>query len=105
MEIKDAVLPPWVVSGICSAMSSDSSFDLTIATEPSSMGLNIALSSMSTNAQPEAVPPSDGCASLGIPDAVLVPPCAPPRCGASATRRASTSRTRLCELELRLPEA
>uniref|UniRef100_A0A0A9E8G8 Uncharacterized protein n=1 Tax=Arundo donax TaxID=35708 RepID=A0A0A9E8G8_ARUDO len=73
MEIKDAVLPPWVVSGICAAMSSDSSFDLTIATEPSSMGLNIALNSMSTNAQPEAAPPSDRCASLGIPDAVLVP--------------------------------
>jgi hypothetical protein len=29
MEIKDAVLPPWVVSGICSAMSFDArSFDL-----------------------------------------------------------------------------
>uniref|UniRef100_A0A0A9BEF0 Uncharacterized protein n=1 Tax=Arundo donax TaxID=35708 RepID=A0A0A9BEF0_ARUDO len=66
MEIKDAVLPPWVVSGICAAMSLDSSFDLTIATEPSSMGLNVALSSMSTNSQPEAAPP-------GIPDAVLVP--------------------------------
>lgn len=29
MEIKDPVLPPWVVSGICAAMSSDAnSFDL-----------------------------------------------------------------------------
>ncbi|TVU48961.1 hypothetical protein EJB05_00248 [Eragrostis curvula] len=74
MEIKDAALPPWVVSGICSAMSSDAkSFDLTIATEPSSMGLNVALKSMSMDAQPEAPAPSDGCASLGIPDAVLVP--------------------------------
>ncbi|XP_062204223.1 uncharacterized protein LOC133906360 isoform X2 [Phragmites australis] len=72
MEIKDAVLPPWVVSGICSAMSSDASFDLTIATEPSSMGLNVALNSMSRSTQPEA-PPPDSCASFGIPDAVLVP--------------------------------
>jgi hypothetical protein len=30
MEIKDSVLPPWVVSGVCTAMSSDArSFDLT----------------------------------------------------------------------------
>ncbi|XP_062203291.1 uncharacterized protein LOC133905501 isoform X2 [Phragmites australis] len=72
LEIKDAVLPPWVVSGICAAMSSDASFDLTIATEPSSMGLNVALNSMGTNAPPEA-PPSDGRASFGVPDAVLVP--------------------------------
>ena len=30
MEIKDPILPPWVVSGVCAAMSSDArSFDLT----------------------------------------------------------------------------
>jgi len=80
MEIKDAVLPPWVVSGLCAAMSLDAaSFDLTIATEPSSMGLNVALNSMgtTTNAQPEGATPSSGCAPgpvVGaIPDAVLVP--------------------------------
>ncbi|KAL6643880.1 hypothetical protein ACP70R_018646 [Stipagrostis hirtigluma subsp. patula] len=74
MEIKDEVLPPWVVSGICAAMSSDlTSFDLTIATEPSSMGLNVALKPMGTKAQSETAPPTDCCASLGFPDAVLVP--------------------------------
>jgi len=32
MEVKDAVLPPWVVSGLCAAMSLDAtSFDLTYA--------------------------------------------------------------------------
>ncbi|KAF8762977.1 hypothetical protein HU200_008824 [Digitaria exilis] len=74
MEIKDVVLPPWVVSGVCAAMSSDTrSFDLTIATEPSSMGLNAALKSM-TKAQPELAPPKDGGALVGsIPEAVLVP--------------------------------
>ncbi|GJN35554.1 hypothetical protein PR202_gb24342 [Eleusine coracana subsp. coracana] len=73
MEIKDMILPPWVVSGICSAMSLDArSFDLRITTESSSMGLNAALKSMSMNTQPEAPAASDGCASLGIPDAVLV---------------------------------
>ncbi|PVH63240.1 hypothetical protein PAHAL_3G503100 [Panicum hallii] len=75
MEIKDPILPPWVVSGVCTAMSSDArSFDLTIATEPSSMGLNAALNSMTTAPQPEMATPTDGGAPVGgIPDAVLVP--------------------------------
>ncbi|XP_066356736.1 uncharacterized protein [Miscanthus floridulus] len=80
MEVKDAVLLPWVVSGLCAAMSLDAtSFDLTIATEPSSMGLNVALNSIgtTTNAQPEGAPPSNGCAPAplvgGIPHAVHVP--------------------------------
>ncbi|CAM0147279.1 unnamed protein product [Urochloa decumbens] len=74
MEIKDPVLPPWVVSGVCAAMSSDArSFDLMIATEPLSMGLNAAIKSM-TAAQPETVPSTDGGVPVGgIPDAVLVP--------------------------------
>nr|CAB3462676.1 unnamed protein product [Digitaria exilis] len=75
MEIKDVVLPPWVVSGVCAAMSADTrSFDLTIATEPSSMGLNAALKSMTKAPQPETAPPTDGGALVGsIPGAVLVP--------------------------------
>jgi hypothetical protein len=73
MEIKDPVLPPWVVSGICAAMSSDAnSFDLMMATEPSSMGLNAALSCVSSNSQSKAHS-SEGCESLGIPEATLVP--------------------------------
>ncbi|CAL4897621.1 unnamed protein product [Urochloa decumbens] len=74
MEIKDPVLPPWVVSGVCAAMSSDArSFDLTIATEPLSMGLNAAIKSMTT-AQPETAPSTDGGIPVGgIPDTVLVP--------------------------------
>lgn len=76
MEVKDAVLPPWVVSGLCATMSLDvTSFDLTIATEPSSMGLNVALNSMgTTNAQPEGAQPFAPAPLVGgIPDAVLVP--------------------------------
>uniref|UniRef100_A0A0E0FE63 Protein downstream neighbor of Son n=1 Tax=Oryza meridionalis TaxID=40149 RepID=A0A0E0FE63_9ORYZ len=73
MEIKDPVLPPWVVSGICAAMSSDAnSFDLMMATEPSSMGLNAAFSCVSSNSQSKANS-SEGCESLGIPEATLVP--------------------------------
>lgn len=75
MEIKDTVLPPWVVSGLCAAMSSDArGFHLTITNEASSMGLNAALKSMTADAQPEMAPPSTAGASVaGIPDAVLVP--------------------------------
>lgn len=43
MEIKDAVLPPWVVSGLCAAMSLDArSFDLTYA-QPISSHLTTAI--------------------------------------------------------------
>ncbi|KAG2630851.1 protein downstream neighbor of Son-like [Panicum virgatum] len=73
MEIKGPILPPWVVSGVCTAMSSDArSFDLTIATEPSSLGLNAALKSLTTAPQPETAPPTDGAPVGGIPNAVLV---------------------------------
>ncbi|XP_006664217.1 uncharacterized protein LOC102705772 isoform X2 [Oryza brachyantha] len=73
MEIKDPVLPPWVVSGICAAMCCDAnSFDLTMATEPSSMGLNAAFNCIGTASLSKSLP-SEGCESLGIPDATLVP--------------------------------
>ncbi|KAL5206536.1 hypothetical protein ABZP36_034745 [Zizania latifolia] len=73
MEIKDPILPPWVVSGICAAMCCDAnSFDLIMATEPSSMGLNAAFNSISTSSQSNTLS-SEGCESLGIADAALVP--------------------------------
>ncbi|KAM3271578.1 hypothetical protein ACQJBY_042025 [Aegilops geniculata] len=74
MEIKDAVLPPWVVSGVCAAMTSDTDcFDLTIATEPSSMGLNAALASLGADARSKTAPSEGVCEALGVPGAVLVP--------------------------------
>ncbi|CAM0948704.1 unnamed protein product [Alopecurus aequalis] len=77
MEIKDVVVPPWVVSGVCAAMSTDAErFDVTIATEPSSMGLNAALSTVGGNSSqsPKKKPSADGgCEALGVPGAVLVP--------------------------------
>ncbi|KAG8049321.1 hypothetical protein GUJ93_ZPchr0009g963 [Zizania palustris] len=73
MEIKDPILPPWVVSGICAAMCCDAnSFDLIMTTEPSSMGLNAAFNSISTSSQSNTLS-SEGCESLGIADATLVP--------------------------------
>ncbi|KAF7038100.1 hypothetical protein CFC21_048323 [Triticum aestivum] len=75
MEIKDVVIPPWVASGICAAMSSDTDhFDLTIGTEPSSMGLNAAFTSIGASGQSKAPSESspEGCEAIGIPSAVLV---------------------------------
>uniref|UniRef100_A0ACD5ZST8 Uncharacterized protein n=1 Tax=Avena sativa TaxID=4498 RepID=A0ACD5ZST8_AVESA len=76
MEIKDVVIPPWVVSGVCAAMSADAdSFDVTMATEPSSMGLNTAFASIGGNAglKTPSQTPEGSCETLGIPGAVLVP--------------------------------
>ncbi|XP_044946323.1 uncharacterized protein LOC123395396 [Hordeum vulgare subsp. vulgare] len=74
MEIKDAALPPWVVSGVCAAMVSDADrFDLTIATEPSSAALNAALASLGVDARSKTAPARDVCEALGVPGAVLVP--------------------------------
>ncbi|KAE8803066.1 hypothetical protein D1007_21087 [Hordeum vulgare] len=76
MEIKDAALPPWVVSGVCAAMVSDADrFDLTIATEGSSAALNAALASLGVDARSKTAPAParDVCEALGVPGAVLVP--------------------------------
>ncbi|XP_037432073.1 uncharacterized protein LOC119298873 isoform X1 [Triticum dicoccoides] len=74
MEIKDAALPPWVVSGVCAVMTSDTDrFDLTIGLEPSSAGLNAALASLGTDARSKTTPPEGVCEALGVPGAVLVP--------------------------------
>ncbi|XP_051152314.1 uncharacterized protein LOC127266192 [Andrographis paniculata] len=44
VEIKDAYLPPWIISGICNAVcSKGSEFQASFATEPTSMGLNLGL--------------------------------------------------------------
>ncbi|XP_074304798.1 uncharacterized protein LOC141639624 [Silene latifolia] len=44
IELKGSYLPPWIVSSVCSAMSSEGkSFEASFTTEPNSMGLNAAL--------------------------------------------------------------
>ncbi|RZR71163.1 hypothetical protein BHM03_00003930 [Ensete ventricosum] len=87
IEIKDTVLPPWIVCGICAAMSSDGrSFESIFTTEPMSAGLNVALNSIccgndvSKQLNDAAVDTDD---ALGIPDAVLTPRLS----GASSLRR------------------
>ncbi|KAJ8513878.1 hypothetical protein OPV22_004312 [Ensete ventricosum] len=87
IEIKDTVLPPWIVCGICAAMSSDGrSFESIFTTEPMSAGLNVALNSIccgndvSKQLNDASVDTDD---ALGIPDAVLTPRLS----GASSLRR------------------
>ncbi|WOK97574.1 hypothetical protein Cni_G06282 [Canna indica] len=68
IEVKDTVLPPWVVCGICAAMSSDGrSFESNFNTEPLSVGLNVALNSICG----ETDVPGDN--AIGISEAVLTP--------------------------------
>ncbi|KAL3642771.1 hypothetical protein CASFOL_013586 [Castilleja foliolosa] len=44
VEIKDAYLPPWVISGICNAMRSNGGdFQVSFSTEATSIGLNVGL--------------------------------------------------------------
>ncbi|XP_064962945.1 uncharacterized protein LOC103974649 isoform X2 [Musa acuminata AAA Group] len=77
IEIKDTVLPPWIVCGICAAMSSDGrSFESTFTTEPMSAGLNVALNCLccDNDVPKQSINPSvDTDDALGIPDAVLIP--------------------------------
>ncbi|KAI9122037.1 hypothetical protein K1719_006726 [Acacia pycnantha] len=75
IEIKDTILPPWIISGICSLMSSEGrKFEASFVTEPSSIGLNVALNS--TWEKSESKVAGDGslqnCNGFGIPGAVVI---------------------------------
>ncbi|XP_061372099.1 uncharacterized protein LOC133314617 [Gastrolobium bilobum] len=75
IEIKDAILPPWIICGICALMGSEGrSFEASFVTEPSSIGLNVALKSTcekskSTAAGSENLQNFSG--TFGIPEAVV----------------------------------
>ncbi|KAL2533456.1 hypothetical protein Adt_06807 [Abeliophyllum distichum] len=44
IEIKDAYIPPWVISGVCNVMQSNGTdFEASFITESSSIGLNVGL--------------------------------------------------------------
>ncbi|KAK4272644.1 hypothetical protein QN277_021167 [Acacia crassicarpa] len=75
IEIKDTILPPWIISGICSLMSSEGrKFEASFVTESSSIGLNVALNS--TCEKSESTAAGDGslqnCNGFGIPGAVVI---------------------------------
>ncbi|TKY61886.1 downstream neighbor of Son [Spatholobus suberectus] len=75
IEIKDALLPPWIICAICALMASEGrSFEASFVTEPNSIGLNAALKSTCEKSESKA----DGSESLqdcrstfGIPEAVV----------------------------------
>ncbi|XP_042396374.1 protein downstream neighbor of son homolog [Zingiber officinale] len=66
VELKDTIIPPWVVYGVWSAMSAGgTSFQSLLRTDPLSLGLNVALKSVCSEVQ-------DGGAS-GLPAAIMNP--------------------------------
>ncbi|XP_058105723.1 uncharacterized protein LOC131249153 [Magnolia sinica] len=77
VEIKDAILPPWTICGVCAAMGSEGrSFEASFVTEPISSGLNIALDAVSlkSDPRPESNKGSmESCNAFGIPEAAITP--------------------------------
>ncbi|KAL5708949.1 hypothetical protein ACHQM5_019691 [Ranunculus cassubicifolius] len=77
IEIKDTFLPPWIVSGICSAMGSENkTFEASFITNPDSIGLNVALDTVS--AQPDSEMDSvknlnEDSQMFGVSEAVVSP--------------------------------
>ncbi|KAK1288706.1 hypothetical protein QJS10_CPB19g01274 [Acorus calamus] len=77
IEIKDNIIPPWTISGVCAAMGSEGrTFEANFTADPLSLGLNIALGS----ANHKSNPPNESTDSssrdentFGIPKAVVVP--------------------------------
>ncbi|KAK9715928.1 hypothetical protein RND81_06G199300 [Saponaria officinalis] len=75
IELKGAFLPPWVVSYVCSAMSSEGkSFEASFTTELNSMGLNVALDVGEKSENNETRGDSQEAEStFGIPATVVTP--------------------------------
>ncbi|KAF3442788.1 hypothetical protein FNV43_RR16705 [Rhamnella rubrinervis] len=77
VEIKDAYIPPWVISSICAVLGSeDRSFEASFTTEPTTTALNAALEAVceKSDTRTEA---SEGLEesnyAFGIPEAVVTP--------------------------------
>lgn len=71
IEINDEYLPPWIISNLCAIMGSDGrSFEASFKTEPSSIGLNVALESVCQKSE-SAVEESNQ--NFGIPDVIVSP--------------------------------
>ncbi|KAI4300615.1 hypothetical protein L6164_033971 [Bauhinia variegata] len=74
IEIKDAFLPPWIISGMCAFMSSEGgTFETSFVTEPTSIGLNMAFKSFCETTESKAATgqSSQSCNTFGIPDAAV----------------------------------
>ncbi|KAK8488464.1 hypothetical protein V6N11_059441 [Hibiscus sabdariffa] len=79
IEIKDSWIPPWIISNICAQMASKGqSFEASFTTDHTSVGLNIALGTVSEIADSSEAT-SDGNTqeitgySFGVPEAIVSP--------------------------------
>ncbi|XP_057778359.1 uncharacterized protein LOC130997117 [Salvia miltiorrhiza] len=75
IEIRDAYIPPWVISGVCDAMRSNGGdFQASFVTESTSIGLNVGLDT-ATNQPPQQaeadIPVEENDLSFGIPNTTL----------------------------------
>ncbi|KAL9332178.1 hypothetical protein ACSQ67_001788 [Phaseolus vulgaris] len=75
IEIKDALLPPWIISRICALMAFEgSSFEASFSTDFNSIGLNVALKSICEKSESKAADSESGqdhINTFGIPEAVV----------------------------------
>ncbi|KAJ7971360.1 Protein downstream neighbor of Son [Quillaja saponaria] len=74
IEIKDAFLPPWIICGICAIMGSEGrSFEASFLSEPTSIGLNVALEAVcgKLDIEAPASKSSEKYCTFGIPEAIV----------------------------------
>ncbi|KAB1222510.1 Protein downstream neighbor of Son [Morella rubra] len=76
IEIKDSYVPPWIVCSICAVMGSEGrSFEASFTTEPTSVGLNVALGTACEKSASQAAS-GEGLQesyAFGIPEATVSP--------------------------------
>ncbi|XP_068635393.1 uncharacterized protein [Aristolochia californica] len=78
LEIKDTVIPPWTISGLCATMCSQgNSFEASFVTDPISAGLNVAFDAISHMSDSSAEPCKDllQCSSIIGSQETVVSPC------------------------------
>ncbi|KAM7499997.1 hypothetical protein LguiA_024411 [Lonicera macranthoides] len=77
IEIKDAYLPPWIISTVCDAMGSQgSSFEASFVTEPMSIGLNVGLDDVVCQEADDDAKVDERSRRIcvfGVPDAIYSP--------------------------------
>ncbi|KAJ4840091.1 hypothetical protein Tsubulata_009910 [Turnera subulata] len=78
IEIKDAYIPSWIVSRVCSLMASEGrDFEASFTTEGTSIGLNVALGTACPKSSSDKVGGEglheNGSTAFGISEAVLTP--------------------------------
>ncbi|MED6106202.1 hypothetical protein PIB30_002655 [Stylosanthes scabra] len=75
IEIKDTFLPPWIICGVCALLSSEGGrFEASFVTEPSTIGLNVALKSICEKLESKVVSSEsmqNRSKILGIPEAAV----------------------------------